>query len=360
MANNTVLYGFRNLDDLTLNSQVTPAMVPTITDAIEESRQMHNVEMNSVMSLLAEPVTNPKEHFKTATSARLQPLDEDGRARSIKASGGFDIAYPIKKAGIAEGNNFETGVLQTVADVQEVTAMMFLADNNWMMDQLLAACYNNADWVYPDKKWGDLTVKPIANGDAQTYFTNTGASTGVAQNNLLFQAASIDDTHNALYTAANQLRKFPGDRSKAISLVPTNLIDSVMGLTGFIDQMDDNVQAGANTDVLQRGPGVAYPGALRGYDRVSRTWVVEWDRLQDNRIFVVPIGGARPIGFRQYDAAQLQGFVLIGERNDLPYYERQYSRWGGFGARNRTALVGIQVGNSSWTVPTGFNPANMG
>lgn len=359
MANNTVLYGFRNLGDIR-NNTVNEALVPVITDAIEESRRFHSEEIDAVQSLLVQPTTQFKEHFKTASAARLQPLDEHGRARVIKSTGGFDIAYPIKKAGIAEGSTFETSVLQTVADVEQTAATMFLADNNWMMDQLLAAMYNNADWVHPDEKHGDLTIKPIANNDSQTYYTVTAADTGTQQNNLLGQSAGIADATNALDTAAAQLRKFPGDRRQAIALVPSNLIGAVMNLAGFMDAPDENVQLGSTADTVRGGPGVRYPGVLRGYEKVSRLWIVEWDRLQDSRIFVVPINGPRPIARREYENERLRGFVLIGERNDLPYYERQYGRWAGFGARDRTALVGIQVGNASWTIPTGFNPSSMG
>jgi hypothetical protein len=359
MANNTVLYGFRNLGDI-YNNTVTNELIPVVTDAIEESRVAHNDEIQAVQSLLVEPTTKFQERFKVASGARLQPLDENGRARVVKPSGYFDVAYPIKKAGIAEGNTFEAGVLQTVADVQATAAEMFIADNNWMMDQVLAAMYNNADWTYVDEKNGSLTIKPIANNDTQVYATNTAADTGTIQNNLLGTTDAIADATNPLVTAARQLRKFPGDRRRAISLVPSNLIDDVMNLAGFLDSPDPEVRVGANTDVAAGGPGVPFPGVLRGYDKTSRTWIVEWERLQDDRIFVLPIGGARPIARREYDNPRLQGFVLIGERNDVPYYERQYGRWAGFGARDRSALVGIQVGSASWTIPTGFNPASMG
>lgn len=359
---NTVLYGFHNLQSIK-NERVTDSTIPVIGDAVQQAVDFHNEETDATQALLAEPTTRHSERFKVATAARLQPVDETGRARPIQTRGYFDVAYPIKEGAIAEGDTYIASVLKTVGDVEQTTATMLIADANWMTDQLLAAAYNNADWTYEDDLEGPLVVKPIANGDSQTYFTVSGASTGTTQTNTLAQVDDIDDTHNALDTGARQLRKFPGQNGQSVqivSLVPTNLINDVMNLAGFMDEPDDNVQTGANTDVLRRGPGVRTPGILRGYDKVSRTWVVEWDRMVDDYIIQVVASGPRPLARREYDDARLRGFNMIGQRNDVPYYERQYRRYAGFGARNRTAMVVTRIGNASYAIPTNYNPATMG
>ncbi len=359
---NTALYGFHNLADVK-NEVVNDGLIPVVTDAVEAARVNYNRELDAAQGLFAEVTTDYKERVKTASAARLQPLDENGRARPVKALGHFDVAYPIKKAGIAEGNTYEAGVLRTVADVEQITTTLLIADSNWMMDQLLAAAYNNADWTYSDDRYGDLTIKPIANGDAATYHTVTTAGAGSTQSNLLAQAATLADATNGLNTLAKQLRKFPGQNgpgAQIISFLPTNLIDEAMGLAGFKDATDPNIQTGANTDILRTsGPGVPHPGILRGYDKVSRTWIVEWERLADDYAIQVVTTGPRPLARREYADARLRGFVRIGDRNDIPYFERQYGRWAGFGARNRTAMGVIRFGNASYAIPANYNPATM-
>lgn len=352
------LYGFHSLQDIR-DERISDALVPVVNDAVEQARAFHSAEVDAMTSIFAEPTTSFKERFKTATAARLQPLDEFGRARPIQTRGSFDVAFPIKKAGIAEGNTYEAGVLATPADVEQTTTTIFIADVNWVTDQILASVYGNASWTFSDSLHGDLTILPVANNDAQTYYTTTGANTGSAQNNFLAQAAGIADATNALNTGATQLRKFPGNQGQIISFVPTNLINDVTNLAGFSDTADPNVQLGANTDVVRGGPGVRHPGVLRGYDKVSRTWVVEWDRLVSDYVVQVVATGPRPLGRRQYEDNRLRGLVRLGERNDIPYYERQYARWEGYGGRDRTKMTVTRVGNASYAIPTGYNPAEM-
>jgi hypothetical protein len=82
---------------------------------------------------------------------------------------------------------------------------------------------------------------------------------------------------------------------------------------------------------------------------------VEWSILPNNYMIAVTTDGPRPIAMRQETNAQLQGFRLVAERNDHPFYESQWLRIAGFGAWNRVGAAVIRIGNASYAIPTGYS-----
>jgi hypothetical protein len=95
------------------------------------------------------------------------------------------------------------------------------------------------------------------------------------------------------------------------------------------------------------------PGVLKG--RVSNVWIVEWGQLPSSYVIATTTEGPRPLGFRQDPEAELQGFKQVAERNDHPFYERQYLRRAGFGALNRPGALVYYLGTSdTYAVPSGY------
>jgi hypothetical protein len=161
---NQVLYGFYNLSELA-NERITTNNVQIVNDAIEKTIAEHNRQLAAVNSLFIMPTTQYKVRYQTAQSARLQPLDDNGRARPIIPVGNYDLAFPIQAAGTAWGANRVSQVKMTVAEVQRITATMLDADMRWMRDHILAAIYTNVSWTFTDLLYGSLTVMPLANAD---------------------------------------------------------------------------------------------------------------------------------------------------------------------------------------------------
>lgn len=350
---NQVQYGFENLTSV-FSERIEGNLIPQVNTAITATLEEHNRQMEAAMALFATTTTEYKIRYKTPVAARLQPLDENGRALPIRRSGHYDIAFPLQRGGIAYGANYEANLKMTVEEANNRMATLTLADRIWMRDHMLAGLYVGSSWTYEDEEHGSLTVKGLASGDSDVYLIQTGADAGATDTHILAQAAAIADGANDPFgTIYDELTEHPENSGDVVALIPTNLKATVEALTDFFPVGDPNIRRGANTDELIGTLGVNLPGKLMGYHD-SGVWLVEWKSLPSNYIISVMTGGDRPLAMRQDSLAALQGFNRVGERNDHPFYETQYMRKAGFGAQNRVGAVVMRIGNGTYAVPTNY------
>lgn len=353
---NQVLYGFHQLTDI-YASRVAATNIVAVNDAINAAVTEHNRQIDALMSLFVSPTTNYTERYAQMSAASLQPLDNNGRARPIKPSGFYDIAFPIQEAGSAWGANYVTRAKMTVADTERITAMMLMADNRWMRDRVLAALFAAATWTFPDPLYGNLTIQPLAlTSDGVTYQLTSGSDTASTDDHHLAQANAIgagaDNPYPAIFT---ELMEHPENSGDVIAFIPTALKATTTALTTFYPLADGNLQVGSGSTVLTGNLGVTTPGTLLGYE-ASGVWIVEWKSLPATHIVAVATGGERPLAMRQDPEPELQGFNRVAERDDHPFYESQWLRRAGFGARNRVGALVYRVGNGTYAAPTGYAP----
>jgi hypothetical protein len=346
---NILGYGFRDLRDQA-DSQITEQLIPVINTAITETVAFHNEEMDRVLSMFVKKTTDHALRYKTPADAKLQPLDEHGRARKIRVGAQYDVGFPLQAAGLAEGATDTTRKLETVQDVSDITVTMTMADKNWMLDHVLGTLFAVADWTFTDERFGALVVKPLANGDAITYLGRNGSSATADHNTG--QAAAIADLTNPFPGIYSRLTRPMGSNGRVISFVASNLVASVQGLSSFFEPPDPNIRAAVTTEELIGTLPAGTPGEVLGY--ANRVWIVDWARLPDNYIVSIIEGGERPVAMREYEVASLRGFRRAGERNDYPYFETQFKRDAGFGIWNRVGADVVRIGNASYAVPTGY------
>lgn len=356
---NQVLYGWHNLTHL-YDQRVNEVGVDVVYDAITQSVEEHQRQMAALTALFVEPTTAFKGVFRTPTVARLQPLDENGRARPILTAGQYDLAWPIQAAGAAWGANRVSRVKMTVRDAADNTAAMFSADFRWMRDHILADLFYDAGgdgtgWTYndPNDDVGSLNILGLADGDTQTYNVTAGAENGATDDHLLAQASAIDDNNNPFPTVYSELTEHPENSGEVISIIPTNLKASVEALATFYPINDPNLRSGTGVTELVGSLGMQVPGEVIGY--VDKNWIVEWRSMVSSYVISLTTEGPRPLRMRQHPEAELQGFRLVGERNDHPFYEAHWERHAGFGAWNRVGAVVTRIGNGSYAVPTGYS-----
>ena len=348
---NQVLYGFYNLNELA-SERITASNVQIVSDAIDATVAEHNRQMAAINSLFVQPTTQYKVRYQTAQSARLQPLDDNGRARPIIPVGNYDLAFPIQVAGTAWGANRVAQVKMTVGEVQRITSTMLDGDMRWMRDHILAALFNNVNYTFTDPLYGSLTVMPLANGDTTTYMLTSGSDSGSTDSAFNAQAAGIADVTNPFPTIYNELVEHPENAGEVISFVPTNLMASISALATYREVVDPNIQLGANTARLIGSLNTPIPGILRGY--ADKNWIVEWRSLPDNYIVSVTTNGEKPIAQREEPEPELQGFKKVADRNDHPFFEAQWERRAGFGAWNRVGAFVTRIGNASYAIPTNY------
>lgn len=353
---NQLLWGFVQLKDLA-NRRVTEAGVAVVNDAIDAAVAEHNRQIDAIVALFAKRTTEFKLRYSGSSVARLQPLDEHGRARPIKPFRAYDIALPVQDAGVAWGANYKARQKMTVQEANDITATLIGADVRWMRDHILAALFANASWTFNDPLHGALTVKGLANGDTDSYMVFGGGDAQATDTHYFAQAAAIADASNPFPIIFAELSEHPENGGDVIAFIPTNLKADTMALATFIPVRDPNVQPAITAqDVLDTTLNVQLPsgaGSLLGYDS-SGVWIAEWRSLPDNYIVATTVEGERPLSMREEPETSLQGFNKVGERNDHPFYESQYLRVAGFGANNRVGAVVYRIGNAAYAIPTGY------
>jgi hypothetical protein len=345
------LYGMLSEKDLAAN-RVTEIGVSAVQEAVDQSNAEHNRQINALISLFVERTQNFKVRYQIPTAARLQPLDASGRARPIKPAGNYDVAFPIYSAGAAWGSDYVTGVKMRVGDVALITTMMQDADMRWVRDHILAGLFfknGTSGWTFTDEVHGALTVMGLANGDTVTYQVAAGADTNATDDHLLTTAAVTAAT---FITIRDELREHPENGNDVVALIPTNLRTTVEALTGYYPIADPNLRIGTSITELIGRLGVAVPGEVIGY--IDGVWVVEWKSLPNDNIIARAIGGPAPLAMREDEEPELRGFNRVADRNDHPWYERQYLRRAGFGGWNRVGALVIQVTGGAYAIPTGY------
>ncbi len=349
---NQVLYGFMNLQDIFAQRVSDGSNIQTVTRAIEATVAEHNRQMDAIMKLFVKPTDEHQIRYRTSGTARLQPLDDNGRARPIKFGGHYDVAFPLGAGGAAWGANYRTREKLTVGEANELTGTLISADVRWMRDHVLAAMFAATSWTFSDEEFGDLTIKGPANGDTDQYLIINGADAGATDDHILAQAAAIADATNPFPTIHDELTEHPENGGDVIVFVPTSNKAATEGLTNFYPIRDPNLRSGSGVTELLNVPNLALPGKIFGY--VDECYVAEWKALPADHLIGVTTQGEPPLGMREEPESSLRGFKRVAERNDHPFLESQYLRIAGFGSWNRVGVVSYQVGNATYAVPTGY------
>lgn len=350
---NQIIYGFHNLKDVAAK-RVTEVGVSVIDEAIQQAVTEHNRQMDAARGLLVSRTTDFKIKFKSNSKQRLQPLDENGRARPIQVAGMYETAFPIQAGGTAWGANRVARAKMTVQDVNDVISDILMADLRWNRDHILAALFTNVTWTFPDAEHGSLTIQPLANGDSVVYQIQQGADEGATDTHHLAQANAIDSSNDPFPTIHTELKEHPENSGEVVAMIPTNLKTAVENLPGFYPISDPNIRLGSAQAELIGNLGVAVPGTVIGYHD-SGVWLSEWMAHPSSYISAVCTDGERPIAMREHMEAELQGFAEVAIRADHPFWESQWERHAGFGAWNRVGAVVMRIGDASYAIPTGYS-----
>lgn len=352
---NQLLHGFVQLKDLA-GRRVTEVGVQVVDDAINQAIEEHNRQIDAILDLFVERTTEFKQRYTSPVVARLQPLDDNGRARPIKPFGVYDVAFPLQQGGVAWGANYRTREKMTVQEANDITTTLLGADIRWVRDHILAALFASSGWTFSDDLHGALSIHGLANGDAIKYFVQTGADQGATDNHYTGQSGKVSDNANPFPDIYSDLTEHPENAGEVISFIPTNIKADVLGLSTFYPVRDPNITAGADVSELTGSLGVALPSgptSLLGYD-ASGVWIAEWKSLPNNYVVSLMTGGPRPLKMREEPEGSLRGFQKVADRNDHPFYESQYLRIAGFGANNRVAAMVTEIEDSTYDVPTGY------
>ncbi len=348
-----ILAGLLNQADL-YATRVTTLGIQVVQRSIDESVAEHNRQLDALMRLFTRTIDVPQIRYLTAGATRLQPLDENGRARPIVPSGYFTLGFPLHDAGIAWGRNYRTSIKMNVGEVASVVSMMMDADSRWMRDHLLAALFfenGTTPWTYTDTPFGAVSVYGLANGDSQTFQILSGADSAATDDHVKGSSTSTL-TEAVLQDIHDELVEHPENGPEILAFIPTASRATVEALTNFYPIADPNLTSGSAVTQFTAALNVAVPGELIGYCAGCK--IVVWAGMPADYVLGVAVGGEAPIALRQEPEAELQGFKKVAERNDHPWYEQQYLRVAGFGAWNRVGAIIVKTSATTYSVPTGY------
>lgn len=350
MANNTIAYGFVNLEHL-FAERVSGAGEGVVYDAVKLSAAEQSRSINALMASLVEPTEKYTERFYLPGVGTLQPLDENGNPLPVAEGGYYDVAYPIQGGGTAWGTNRVSRNLMTVEEANRQTVEALKKDGDWVARHALAALFDNATWTYDDVDHGNLTIQPLANGDTVTYVRHGGAAS--TDDHYLAQAAAISDTDNPFDDIYNELMEHPSNSGPVVVYAASSLTSSIQGLTGFVPVNDPDIRVAITADnlnsVIDRGLGDEVLG------KVNKCWIVEWRRLPAGYMIGHAQGAGPVLGYREYPAATLKGLFTENHSPDGNLQQTRMIRYGGFGVRNRVAAVCYFVGGAAWAIPSGYD-----
>jgi len=347
----SILFGFETLADV-LDRRVSEVGAGVVDAAIAHSMEEHNRQLTAMLGLFAKPLTEFKVTYRTPATARLQPLDEQGRARPISTRGSYDVSFPIQSGGAAWGATRVAREKMTIKEANDAAVALVSADMRWVRDHALASLFANAPWSFNDDQHGTLSIKGLANGDPDEYLIQLGADSGGTDNHYKAQLAAISDSANPFNEDLEDLTEHPENGGEVVAFISADLKSQVEALSAYIPVADPNVRISNLRDELTGNLGLSLPGRLIGY--VDRVWIAEWKALPAATSLMVSTAGEPPLGMREHPEPSLRGFNRAGERVDHPFYESQWERHCGFGAWNRVGAVVRRYGMSDYAVPQNY------
>ena len=357
---NTQEYGLMDLLSLGLLNPNQPAAAADsglLQSGIIYDAAQHNADINALLGTFTQDFTDYQIEVQQSGGGRSQPIDEFGRALPVKPTVPYTVGLPIQGSGSALGLTYLTRNRITVRDLARSYAKLYRGDYRWVVDHVLGQLFASASYTYRDITGkGNLTIQPLANGDAVTYYRTTSGSTSVDTHQLA-QAAAIADASNPFPTIRDELLEHPDNDGEVVAFISTSLVATTTALAEFNSAtIDPDITLGTDTDRLTGSLNMTLPlGAVVKGKTDSGVWIVEWPQVPAGYIVAITTGGARPLGRRIFPEANLQGFRSAGEREDFPYFEDQWQRWEGYGAYNRTGAVVMRIGNASYAVPTNLD-----
>ena len=320
-----------------------------------------NADLDAAMAVFVDESTDEyKRRYKLPGGGYLQRRSNNGRYGSVKASGQWDVAFPLEDFGAQLSANDIDWKKMTIKELDRHLDTVVAQNVNSVRFEILKALMNNAADSFVDEDWGTLTVQPLANNDGTLYPPVLGATDDADDMHYLesnYAPTSISDTNDPLTTIKNELEEHFGvneDGSDVIVFSHPDAIPDIRELKTFVGVTDKGVVVGQDTATLKMiVPG--HPGTLIG--RCKGVWVVEWRHLPATYMIGLHMGAPKPLVKRvdPRDMGIPDGLNLVATDEEFPFMGSFWRNRFGFGVGNRLNGVVLENGTGgSYTVPSAY------
>lgn len=336
-----------------------------IFEAVTDYVNRINADLNAALSVFVEGTTSDfKRRYKLPGGGYLQRRGSNGSYGSVKASGAWDVAFPLEDFGAAISSNDVDRAYMTVAELDRHVQTITAQNVNTVRFEVLKALLNASQDTFVDPLHGSLSIEPLANGDAVVYPPVLGADTEATDTHYLeagYIATAISDTNNPYPVIANELEEHfgaPTGGSSIAVFVHPDEVPETRALASFIAVGDNAVRYGSAQDLVSAVPDqLSRTGRVIGRIEGAGVWVVEWRYLPTGYMLGVHLDAPAPL-VRRIDPADTglgDGLQLVAEDQEFPFQKSNWRHRFGFGAGNRLNGVVMELANGgSYTTPTAY------
>jgi hypothetical protein len=355
------IFGALGLNDTDRVFQATVGQAVIYQQAADWVAQQ-NAALNAALSVFVDETTSDyKRRYKLPGGGRLQRIGPNAQPGATKAYGAWDVAFPLEDFGAQVAGDRVTMAYMTVAELDRHMQTVVAQNVATVRYEALKALFNSTSATFVDPLWGSLTVKRLANGDADTYPPVLGSETEATDTHYLesgYAASAISDTNDPIVTMVDELEEHFGAQtggSEIVIFCNNAQRAKLQDLTDFDPVIDRYIQPGAQTDVPTL-PGGTLPGRTLGRHNAG-AWVQEWRWIPANYLLAVHMGAPRPLVKRRdpEDTGLPPDLAMVAEDAEYPFQASFWSHRFGFGVGNRLNGVAMELGTGgTYTVPTAY------
>ena len=356
------IFGILGLDDND-RSFVNTIGQDVVYEASQQLMARYNADLMAAMSVFIEEQTEGfKERYKLPGGGRLQERGGLASSGAVKASGYYDVAYPLRDYGAQIGGDRVSLAYMRINEYQNHLDTIMLQNTNTVRWAILHALLDDqagSAETFVDPIHGSLSVVPLANGDSVVYPPVLGSESEATEDHYAetgYTVANMSDTNNPFVTGKNELEEHfgaPLGGSDIVAFCNTDVIAKAEDLTDYDAVPDRYVRPGQDTDVPFGLPSV--PGVIRG--RTNGVWVAEWRWIPATYILFLHLGAPPPLKMRvdPADTGLPRGLTLVAEDEMYPLQTAHYVNRFGLGCGNRLSACVIEVAaDGSYTIPASY------
>lgn len=356
----TGIFGILGLQD-TDNLFINTIGQQVVFDAVNMYLQKVNDEMLQAQAVFIESITEDyKERYYLPGGGRLQRRGGQAQSAATKASGSWDVAYPLEDFGAQIAGDEVALAYMTTQQLQRHLDTVTIQNINTVRFEMLQALVRNTTRTFVDPLKGSLTLQPLAlASDGVLYPPVLGSETEATDTHHIesgYAASSISDTNNPLPTIRDELEEHFGAATGGESIVVfinNAQTAKIKALTDFDEVIDSYIRAGDSVNVPINLPSV--PGRIIG--RGSGVWVVEWRWIPANYLLGIHLEAPAPLKMR-VDPAETglgRGLQLVAREARFPMEQAHYRHRFGVAVGNRLNGVVMELGTGgSYTIPTAY------
>lgn len=331
-----------------------------VYSATQRAVDQFNSDMQAAMTaFVARDVEEHHIKYKAIGGGMLPERARLARTAAVKATGEWEVGFPLKDYGDELATDFVTRAYMTVQEWDRQVSNVLARAAVRLRTEILKPILNNTERTVADELYGDIKIEPLANGDAVIYPPVLGATAGATETHYLasgYTTANISDTNNPCVTIVNEIEEHfgaPTGGSEIVTFINPAEKGKIAALSNFIEVVDSDIRAGANTAIPVNLPTV--PGRILG--RCDGTWVVEWRVIPATYLVAVHLEAEAPL-LRRVDSAASglpRGTLTLRAADEQhPFETFSWVHRYGFGTANRLNGVVMMTTTGSYAIPTGY------